>query len=63
MGFAYRNATYGLCGAVAGEVWSNILHISAAWCSDHFRMGDPPPIAAYCFWIFGVRRLAINGPM
>lgn len=24
-------------------------------------MGDPPPILLYCSWIFGVRRLAMNG--
>lgn len=25
-------------------------------------MGDPPPMAAYWFWILGVRRREINGP-
>ena len=44
-GLAYRKATYGLCGAVSGDIWSSILHISDDWCSDHFRMGEPPPIA------------------
>lgn len=32
-------------------------------CMDVQRlMGEPPPILLYCSWIFGVRRLAMNGP-
>lgn len=27
----------------------------------HLRMGDPPPIAAYCSSILGVRRRAMSG--
>ena len=61
-GSAYRKATYGLCGAVSGEIRSRILHISDDWNSDHFRIGEPPPIASYCFLIFGVLRRDIRGP-
>jgi len=38
-----------LWGAVCGEMRSSILHISSFWYFDHFRMGEPPPMAAYCF--------------
>ena len=61
-GLAYRKATYGLWGAVCGDIWSRILHISEDWYSDHLRMGEPPPMAAYCFWILGVRRREMRGP-
>ena len=61
-GSAYLNAMYGLWGAVSGETLSSILHISVHWSSDHFRIGDPPPIEAYCFCIFGVRLFEIRGP-
>ncbi|TNN78890.1 hypothetical protein EYF80_010816 [Liparis tanakae] len=27
-----------------------------------YLMGEPPPILLYCSWIFGVRRMAMNGP-
>jgi hypothetical protein len=33
-------------------------------CSrDHLRMGEPPPIWAYCFSIEGVLLLAMRGAM
>lgn len=48
-GSAYLKATYGLWGAVSGEISSSILHISSHWYSDHLRIGDPPPISEYCF--------------
>lgn len=50
-----------LCGAVCGDSWSSLLHISAPCCSVHFRMGLPP-ICAYCASILGVRLLLISGP-
>ncbi len=61
-GSAYRNATYGLCGALSGHLSSRSLHISSLWYSDHLRIGEPPPMAAYWSWIFGVRRREIKGP-
>lgn len=59
-GLAYRNATYGRCGAEEGDVVSRILQVSRACNSDHLRIGEPPPISAYCFWIFDVLKLVIT---
>jgi hypothetical protein len=42
-----------LWGAVAGEDWSRSFSIWRACASVHLRMGDPPPISAYCFSIRG----------
>lgn len=62
-GFAYRKATYGLWGAVSGLSSSRILTIPAPCSRVHLRMGEPPPIFAYCSSILGVLRRAISGAM
>lgn len=45
-----------------GLMLSNCLHISSPWMLVHLRIGDPPPILAYCSVILGVLRRAIQGP-
>ena len=54
--------TYGLCGAVSGDMTSKCLHISSPWILVHLKIGDPPPISLYFSMILGVLFLAILGP-
>jgi hypothetical protein len=60
-GSAYRNMTYGLCGAEPGFNSSSSAHMAAPCVRVQRRIGDPPPISVYCFSIFGVRRRAMTG--
>lgn len=46
----------------SGRISSKTLHISSPWMFVHFKMGEPPPIAAYWSAIFGVRFFATHGP-
>lgn len=39
---------------------SRLRQVCCACNSDHLRIGEPPPISAYCFWIFGVLNLVIT---
>lgn len=47
---------------VSGLIWSSSLTIPSPCMVVQALIGDPPPILLYCSRIFGVRRLAINGP-
>ena len=60
-GSAYRNMTYGLCGADSGLSSSRRAHMAAPCVRVHRKIGEPPPISVYCFSILGVRRLAMTG--
>lgn len=48
---------------VSGEILSSIFSIASPCFCVHSRIGDPPPISAYCSWILGVRLFAINFAM
>lgn len=46
---------------LSGQRASSSAHNNSPCNSVHLRIGDPPPIAAYCFAILGARRRAIHG--
>lgn len=55
----------GLCEAsspVSGLISSSSFTMPSPCMDVQCLMGEPPPILLYCSWIFGVRRLAMNGP-
>lgn len=47
---------------VSGLISSSSFTMPSPCMEVQCLMGEPPPILLYCSWIFGVRRLAMNGP-
>lgn len=51
-----------LVSPVSGLISSSSFTMPSPCMAVQCLMGEPPPILLYCSWIFGVRRLAMNGP-
>lgn len=52
----------GAVSPVSGLISSSSFTMPSPCMRVQCLMGEPPPILLYCSWIFGVRRLAMNGP-
>lgn len=52
----------GTVSPVSGLISSSSFTMPSPCIKVQRLMGEPPPILLYCSWIFGVRRLAMNGP-
>ena len=64
MSEAYRTLKLSIWAAspVSGLISSSSFTMPSPCIEVQCLMGEPPPILLYCSWIFGVRRLAMNGP-